>query len=195
MRARGSGTIINVSSTAGFFTMGDYSAIKAWVTTYTEGLSNELRGTGVQVTALCPGWVRTEFHERADISTGSIPSSLWLDADGSSRLPGRRSARPGHLHPLQALPGPDVPGPPPAPYAPSAPSPGSSPIPALTDPTPPALTSGPSFHRRPDVALTFGPSFTDGPTCPSLSAPHCRCRRRVGAFWGDWRHVLRAILR
>jgi short-subunit dehydrogenase len=81
MRARGSGTIINVSSTAGFFTMGDYSAIKSWVTLYTEGLSNELRGTGVQVTALCPGWVQTEFHERAEISTGSIPSWLWVDAD------------------------------------------------------------------------------------------------------------------
>jgi short-subunit dehydrogenase len=81
MKSRGSGTIINVSSTAGFMTMGHYSAIKAWVTTYTESLSNELAGTGVGVTVLCPGWVRTEFHERADISTGSIPSSLWVDAD------------------------------------------------------------------------------------------------------------------
>src|SRR6478609_10816211 len=74
MKSRGSGTIINVSSTAGFLTMGHYSAIKAWVTTYTESLSNELRGTGVGVTALCPGWVQTEFHQRADISTRSIPN-------------------------------------------------------------------------------------------------------------------------
>jgi uncharacterized protein len=81
MKSRGSGTIINVSSTAGFMSMGDYSAIKAWVTTYTESLSNELARTGVKVTVLCPGWVRTEFHERADISTGSIPSALWVDAD------------------------------------------------------------------------------------------------------------------
>jgi uncharacterized protein len=81
MRQRGSGTIINVSSTAGFVTMGNYSAIKAWVTTYTEALANELHGTGVNVTALCPGWVPTEFHERARINVGSIPDLLWLDAD------------------------------------------------------------------------------------------------------------------
>jgi short-subunit dehydrogenase len=81
MRLRGAGTIINVSSTASFVTMGSYSAIKAWVRYYTEGLANELHGTGVKVTALCPGWVRTEFHERAEINTGSIPSLMWLDAD------------------------------------------------------------------------------------------------------------------
>jgi len=81
MRERGSGTIINVSSTAGFVTMGNYSAIKAWVTSYTEGLANELAGTGVTATALCPGWVRTEFHERAEIGTSSIPDFMWLDAD------------------------------------------------------------------------------------------------------------------
>ena len=81
MKQRGAGAIINVSSTAGFVTMGGYSAIKAWVTSYTEGLAVELRGSGVRVTALCPGWVRTEFHERANIRTGSIPSALWVDVD------------------------------------------------------------------------------------------------------------------
>jgi len=81
MRQRGAGTIINVSSTAGFVAMGGYSAIKAWVTSYTESLANELHGTGVKVVALCPGWVRTEFHERAEINIGSIPQLLWLDAD------------------------------------------------------------------------------------------------------------------
>jgi uncharacterized protein len=81
MRQRGAGTIINVSSTAGFVTMGGYSAIKSWVTSYTESLANELHGTGVMVVALCPGWVRTEFHERAEINIGSIPPFLWLDAD------------------------------------------------------------------------------------------------------------------
>ena len=81
MRQRGSGTIINVSSTAGFVAMGSYSAIKAWVTTYTESLANELHSTGVRVTALCPGYVRTEFHERAGINMGSLPQLMWLDAD------------------------------------------------------------------------------------------------------------------
>lgn len=81
MKARGSGTIINVSSTAGYVTMGSYSATKAWVTVYTEGLASELLGTGVKVTVLCPGWVHTEFHERADINASRIPALLWLDAD------------------------------------------------------------------------------------------------------------------
>ncbi|MBK4346546.1 SDR family NAD(P)-dependent oxidoreductase [Lacisediminihabitans changchengi] len=81
MRERGHGTILNVSSTAGFITMGSYSAIKAWVTSYTEGLAVELRGTGVHVTALCPGWVRTEFHKRAGIRVGSIPGPLWIDVE------------------------------------------------------------------------------------------------------------------
>ena len=81
MVERGSGKIVNVSSTAGFLTMGSYSSIKAWVTSYTEGLSVELRGTGVGVTALCPGWVRTEFHDRAGIRSSSIPNFMWLDAE------------------------------------------------------------------------------------------------------------------
>ena len=81
MRARGSGAIVNVSSTAGFVAMGAYSAIKAWVTAYSEGLANELHGSGVTVTALCPGWVRTEFHERAAIGTSRIPELMWLEAE------------------------------------------------------------------------------------------------------------------
>lgn len=81
MRSRGTGRIINVSSTAGFVAMSSgYSAIKAWVTVFSEGLSNELHGSGVTVTALCPGWVHTEFHDRAGISKSSIPGWLWLDA-------------------------------------------------------------------------------------------------------------------
>jgi short-subunit dehydrogenase len=81
MTRRGTGRIVNVGSTAGRITMGAYSAIKAWVTVYTEGLANELAGTGVTAMALEPGWVRTEFHERAGIAGSSMPGVLWLDAD------------------------------------------------------------------------------------------------------------------
>jgi short-subunit dehydrogenase len=81
MRERGHGSIVNVSSTAGFITMGAYSAIKAWVTAYTEGLAGELHGTGVRVMALAPGWVHTEFHERAGVPVSGIPEALWIDAD------------------------------------------------------------------------------------------------------------------
>ncbi len=81
MRTRGHGYIVNVSSTAAFITMGNYSAIKAWVKTYSEGLSVELTGTGVHVSALCPGWVHTEFHDRADINASKIPEIAWIDID------------------------------------------------------------------------------------------------------------------
>jgi len=80
MTARGHGSIINVGSTAGYITMGAYSAIKAWVMSYTEGLAVELRGTGVTATALAPGWVHTEFHDRAGIRKSSVPEFLWLQA-------------------------------------------------------------------------------------------------------------------
>ena len=81
MRDRGHGAIVNVGSTAGYATMGGYSALKAWVSAYSESLAVELRDSGVTVTVLAPGWVRTEFHERADIGTSKIPDFMWLDAD------------------------------------------------------------------------------------------------------------------
>jgi len=81
MRDRGVGRIINVSSLASWTTSGNYSAIKAWVRSYSQGLANELHGTGVTVTAACPGWVRTEFHQRAGIRTSAIPDWVWADPE------------------------------------------------------------------------------------------------------------------
>jgi len=81
MRERGAGRIINVSSLASWTTSGNYSAIKAWVRTYSQGLANELHGSGVTVTAACPGWVRTEFHRRAGIRTSAIPDWAWAEAE------------------------------------------------------------------------------------------------------------------
>lgn len=81
MRDRGRGTIVNVGSTAGYAAMGGYSALKAWVSAYTESLAVELRDSGVHVTLLAPGWVRTAFHGRANIGISKIPDFLWLDAD------------------------------------------------------------------------------------------------------------------
>lgn len=81
MKARGQGSIINVASTSAWIMSGNYSAIKAWVLTLTEGLALELHGTGVKVTALCPGWVHTEFHDRAGIKKTNLPDLVWVDID------------------------------------------------------------------------------------------------------------------
>ena len=81
MRQRGHGAIVNVSSVAGYITSGPYSAVKSFVTTFTEGLSAELAGSGVTATALLPGFTRTEFHQRAKINMSRMPRFMWLDAD------------------------------------------------------------------------------------------------------------------
>ncbi|CAB4884769.1 MAG: SDR family NAD(P)-dependent oxidoreductase [Actinobacteria bacterium] len=85
MLERGSGSVINVSSVAGWITGGTYSAAKAWVTVFSESLSAEFAGSGVRVTAACPGFVHTEFHERADMDMSSVPTWMWLEADAVAR--------------------------------------------------------------------------------------------------------------
>ena len=92
MKVRGHGRIINVSSLASWTTQGNYSAVKAWVRSYSQGLGNELHGSGVTVTVLCPGWVRTEFHQRAGIRTSSIPEWYWVDADRVAKVALRDAA-------------------------------------------------------------------------------------------------------
>ncbi|CAM4394850.1 putative oxidoreductase [Mycobacterium basiliense] len=79
----GAGTVINVASVAGLVPGrgSTYSASKAWVISFSEGLSVGLQGTGVGVHAVCPGYVRTEFHARAGIDMAKLPSFMWLEVD------------------------------------------------------------------------------------------------------------------
>lgn len=79
----GAGTVINIASIAGLVPGrgSTYSASKAWVISFSEGLSVGLQGTGVGVHAVCPGYVRTEFHARAGIDMAKSPSFLWLEVD------------------------------------------------------------------------------------------------------------------
>jgi short-subunit dehydrogenase len=81
MKERNSGTIINVSSVAGWIAGGTYSAAKSYLTVLSESLHTELRGTNVRVHALCPGFTRTEFHQRGKMKMGGVPSSFWLSAE------------------------------------------------------------------------------------------------------------------
>ena len=81
MVAEGRGQIVNVSSMAGFLQRGSYSAAKSYVTKLSQWAHHEYAGQGVQVMAVCPGFVRTEFHQRLGSDTDSAPRLLWLDPD------------------------------------------------------------------------------------------------------------------
>jgi short-subunit dehydrogenase len=81
MKQRDRGVVINVSSVAGFIAGGTYSASKSYLTVLTESMHTELAGTNVKISALCPGFTRTEFHQRGRMSMKGLPSFMWLDSD------------------------------------------------------------------------------------------------------------------
>lgn len=81
MAERGHGRIVNVSSVAGWLPRGTYSAAKAYVTQLSVWADLTYRDRGVRTMALCPGFIRTQFHGRMDVGRDAVPWWLWLDAD------------------------------------------------------------------------------------------------------------------
>ena len=105
MIARRAGLVINVCSVAAFITgpgNATYSGTKAFLRLATDGLSAELAGTGVRVQALCPGFTRTEFHDRMGFAPTNIPRALWMTADAVVAASLRAADRGG---PVTVIPG------------------------------------------------------------------------------------------
>ena len=82
MLARGRGRIVNVASVAGFVPRGTYGAAKGWLISFSRWANVVYRPRGVTVTAVCPGFVHTNFHERLGLPPGQegVPDRMWLDA-------------------------------------------------------------------------------------------------------------------
>ncbi|NJC21406.1 hypothetical protein BJ994_000482 [Arthrobacter pigmenti] len=78
MLERGSGGIINVASVAGFTPRSTYGALKAAVISFSRWANFAYRKRGVKVTALCPGFVHTEFHDRMGMDKTTVPRWMWL---------------------------------------------------------------------------------------------------------------------
>ena len=114
MVARGHGGVINVSSLGGYQPtpgFATYSATKAFVTSFTQAIHEELRGTGVKAMVVCPGFTRTEFQQRAGAGaeTSSLPGFMWQEADEVVRAAlrdydrGRAVSVPGPLNTAAAV--------------------------------------------------------------------------------------------
>ena len=87
-RARGRGGILNVSSVTAFWPVpgtATYAAGKAFVLSLSEALHVELSGTGVAVTAVCPGFTQTDFFDQSNVDADRVPSPMWLDAHDVAR--------------------------------------------------------------------------------------------------------------
>ena len=105
MVPRGTGAIIVVSSTASYLTSPgnvNYASTKAWQRLYAECLDLEVRGRGVYVQALCPGYTHTEFHARGEMDMSRYPSWVWMEA---SRVVATSLAALGRRRPVVVVPG------------------------------------------------------------------------------------------
>jgi uncharacterized protein len=104
MVERGDGQVVNVSSVAGHLLRGTYGAAKSYVIQLSRWADATYRDRGVRTMVLLPGFTRTEFHQRMDVSRSSAPAWMWLDADRVVREAladldaGRRVSVPGRRY-------------------------------------------------------------------------------------------------
>ncbi|WP_449277623.1 SDR family NAD(P)-dependent oxidoreductase [Leucobacter sp. GX24907] len=86
MLARRRGWIMNVASVAAFTPTGSYGSAKAAIVSLSRSLNARYRGRGVRVSALCPGLLDTEFHERmGEDHLPALPRIVWADTTGVAR--------------------------------------------------------------------------------------------------------------
>jgi len=120
MVERGRGAVINIASTAAFQPLpgsATYAATKAFVLSLSEAVHEELKGTGVTLTAVCPGPVKTEFMEVAGLSAAEdqLPGVFWLSAESVAKSAveaaedGKRAIVPGLLNRAGAITGQHAP--------------------------------------------------------------------------------------
>src|SRR5215208_1583293 len=119
MVERGRGAVINIASTAAFQPLpgaATYAATKAFVLSLSEAIHEELKGTGVTLTAVCPGPVKTEFAEAAGLEgADQVPGMLWMSAESVAKqavdaaADGKRAIIPGLLNRAGALTGQHAP--------------------------------------------------------------------------------------
>lgn len=96
MIKQNSGIILNISSVAAWVPTGTYAAAKSWVTSFTESISAELKGTKVQVTAVAPGFTKTKFFDRSQMKDADVPNWLWLTPEQVAKE-SLKDARSGQL--------------------------------------------------------------------------------------------------
>jgi uncharacterized protein len=120
MVERGRGAVINVASTAAFQPLpgsATYAATKAFVLSLSEAVHEELKGTGVTLTAVCPGPVKTEFMDVAGLGGAEeqLPGVFWMSAESVAKAAvaaaddGKRAIVPGLLNRAGAITGQHVP--------------------------------------------------------------------------------------
>ena len=120
MLERDRGAVINIASTAAFQPLpgaATYGATKAFVLSLSEAVHEELKGTGVTLTAVCPGPVKTEFTEAAGLKGADeqVPGVLWMSAESVAKqavdaaADGKRAIVPGLLNRAGALTGQHAP--------------------------------------------------------------------------------------